>query len=129
MLLFMRIALPIWDQRISPVFDVAGALLIADIEGHVVKGQIKQTLCQTDPHARAKAVKNMGINILICGAISQVLEQLLQANGIEVISRKCGNVPEIINAYLSEQIDDPCFTLPGCKTPDCPRSLLPHRNP
>jgi predicted Fe-Mo cluster-binding NifX family protein/N-acetylglutamate synthase-like GNAT family acetyltransferase len=115
---FMQVAIPIWDQRISPVLDAAGALWLTQIddESHTIRWQTKVSLQATEPTARAQALANLGIDVLICGAVSQVLEQLLLSHGIHVIARKCGVATDVLNAYRQDQLDDITYALPGCQT-------------
>jgi predicted Fe-Mo cluster-binding NifX family protein len=115
--LILRVAVPIWEGRVSPVLDVAEYLLVADVE----KGQeIDRSVERLDtllPPQRAHRFSELGIDILICGAISHSLSNLLQAAGIEVIPCIIGNVEDVLNSYLSEGIPTPNFFMPGYAGP------------
>lgn len=111
----MKVALPIWDGRVSPVFDVAHELLVADVNGQAVGTQATHVIAETDAAARAKAVGDLGVTVLICGAISQALEQLLLSRGVRVIPRKCGDTHEVLTAHIKGRLDEPQYTMPGCQ--------------
>ena len=110
----MRVALPIWMDRISPVFDVAGRLLVAELDGQSVQDQAERPLDVAEPGARAKRLSEMGVDVLICGAISRQLEARLTAAGVSVIGQTCGAVGEVLDAYLNGRLEEPRFAMPGC---------------
>lgn len=114
----MRVALPIWDGRVSPVFDVAQELLVADVKDHAVGAQATHVITETGAGARAKMLGDLGVSVLICGAISQALEHLLLWRGVRVISRRCGEATEILEAYLAGRLDEPRYLMPGCQADD-----------
>jgi len=54
------------------------------------------------------------MSVLICGALSQALEALLLAAGLQVVPNTCGPVEEVANAYLSGRLTEGAFLMPGC---------------
>jgi predicted Fe-Mo cluster-binding NifX family protein len=73
----MRLAIPHWQGRVSPVFDVAGNLLMIDVDR---SGEIRRqniALRDDTPWGRAKYVADLRVDMLICGAISRELELAL----------------------------------------------------
>jgi len=57
----------------------------------------------------------LGIDILICGAISQELESVLVSSGIEVNPFCRGSIADILAAYCDGSIKEDRFYLPGCR--------------
>lgn len=117
----MKVALPTWDGRVSPVFDVAHELLVADVREQAVGTQATHVILETDAAARAKTVADLGVTVLICGAISQALEQLLRSRGVRVIPRKCGDAHEVLMAHINGRLDEAQYTMPGCQSEASPR--------
>ena len=111
----MRIALPIWEQRVSPVFDVAEQVLLVHVDSQQVLNREIQPLTTTDPVHRAETLAAWGGELLICGAISQVLEQLLRTRHVQVLSHIRGETDEVLTAYLTDQLDASQFLMPGCQ--------------
>jgi len=111
----MKIALPIRDARISPVFDVAKRLLVVDVEDDRQTGQDEHDLGQTDLPERARQIAGLGIDVLICGAISHPLEELLLSGGVRVVPFICGPVQKAIEAFLSNRLWSDSFLMPGCR--------------
>ena len=111
----MRIAIPQWQGRVSPVFDVAGSLLLVDLEdGREVRRE-EVRLAETDAFDRAADLARLGTDALICGAISAPLEARLAAAGVRVIGFVCGPVEEILAGFLAGELANPAFLMPGCR--------------
>ncbi len=111
----MRIAIPQWQGRIAPVFDVAGHLLLVDVEDNRETHREEKRLVKTEFSARAAEVLGYDADILICGAISAPLQLRIAASGIQVIAFICGTVDEVLAAYLRGQLASPAFVMPGCR--------------
>lgn len=110
----MRIAIPIWQGRVSPVFDVAGQVLLVEAEAAGEPARREETLADEEPERRAARLAELGVTTLVCGAISRPLQALLDARGIEVVSRVCGEVDEVLAAFLAGQLRAERFAMPGC---------------
>ncbi len=114
-LLVMRIAIPQWQGRVSPVFDVAGNLLLIDIEdGRETRREARRFLA-TEGSARVNEFLGLGAGILICGAISASLQSRLIASGVQVIGFACGTVDGVLAAYLNGSLANRVFVMPGCQ--------------
>lgn len=113
--LAMRIAIPQWQGRISPVFDVAGSLLIVDFEGGRELRREEVRLAQTDAHGRAAELARLKTDVLVCGAISAPLEARLAAAGVHVIGFVCGGVEDILAGFVNGELAKPAFLMPGCR--------------
>ncbi len=107
----MRFAVPIWEGRVSPVFDVATQLLVVEVIAGEAAFTEEHRIWGAD---RAGAVAELGIDLLICGAISRQLEDSLLASGVGVIAEVRGPVNDVIRAYLAGSIIQPSFLMPGC---------------
>lgn len=110
----MRVAIPTWSGMISPMFDVAQRLLLVDIEAARALRRREEPLYETDIAGRAAHLARLGVNVLICGAISRPLEMLLASERVEVIPDICGSVEEVLRAYVSGRLSDQAYLMPGC---------------
>ena len=111
----MKIAIPIWNNRVSPVLDTAGQLLLVEVEGGAVVSRQVQALPNLHPVQRARLICNAGIDTLICGAVSQCVEATLANAGIRVVPFVGGDVEQVIQAYLADRLEQDAFCLPGCR--------------
>jgi predicted Fe-Mo cluster-binding NifX family protein len=110
----MRVALSTWNGRISPVFDVARTLLILDVGDARLAERHEQALDE-GPLARIDRIAAEGVRVLVCGAISRPLAEMLASKGVRVIPFISGNIEEVVRAYLSGKLDCPRFAMPGCR--------------
>jgi predicted Fe-Mo cluster-binding NifX family protein len=111
----MRISIPQWQGRISPVFDVAVSFLLIDAEnGYEVRRQ-EQRLLETSSLARVAEFLTFEADTLICGAISAPVELRLAASGLEVIGFTCGMVDDVLATYLNGELARWGFAMPGCQ--------------
>ena len=63
--------------------------------------------------AKVNQLEALGVEVLLCGAISRPLERMIRASGVKVIPCLRGSIEEIIAAYLVDGLSDPRFILPG----------------
>jgi predicted Fe-Mo cluster-binding NifX family protein len=110
----MRVAVPTWTGRVSPVFDVARRLLVVDINDAAEVSRNEAVIEETQLVPRTQRVTQLGVNVLICGAISMPLEAMLVAAGVRVIPHTCGMVEEVLQAFASGRLTDERFLMPGC---------------
>lgn len=111
----MRIAIPQWQGRIAPVFDVAGHLLLVDVENGREIHREERRLVKTEFSARAAELLIYGTDVLICGAISAPLQLKIVASGVRVSAFVCGAVEEVLAAYLNGTLGSRAFAMPGCQ--------------
>ncbi len=111
----MKIAMPVWDDQVSTVLDFADCLLIAECEAGRVRSRSVINLAETAMVARVARLRELGIQVLLCGAVSRPLEQMIRAAGIEVIPFLKGRADDVLDAYLSGRLVGPGFMLPGCR--------------
>ena len=110
----MRAAIPIFDGRISPVFDAARRLVLVDIENGREVRRTEQVVEEPELGPRARRVAELGTDVLICGAISRPLEATLLSAGVEVIPQTCGPVEDVLKAFVSGKLTQQAFVMPGC---------------
>ncbi len=106
--------IPNWEGRISPVFDVAKSVLLVDIEDARESGRSIHQIDSVDPLARSAQLSGLGTEVLICCAISRLLEMALTSAGIRVIGQICGPVENVLEAFLRGQLKEGEFLMPGC---------------
>jgi predicted Fe-Mo cluster-binding NifX family protein len=110
----MRVGIPIWNGRVSPVLDVAKRLIVVDIEDGVESRRAEASIDDPDIAVRTRWIKGLGVEFLICGAVSWPFEAMLTAAGVQVAPQICGSVEEVLQAYLVGRLADEAFLMPGC---------------
>lgn len=108
----MRVAIPVWQNRVSPVFDTAGRVLLSDLgEGGE---RFEVPLTGANPAQRVGRLSELGVGVLICGAISRPLAMMVQSSGIQLVPWIAGEVDEVLRAYQSGSFPTDAFMMPGC---------------
>jgi len=110
----MKMALTVWGNRISPVFDAAHMLLVVEIENTGIISRHYEPFYPGMPARLAVRLAEMNVAVLICGAISEMPANILEANGIELIPFITGDAREVIDAYVKDVPFMPTFSMPGC---------------
>jgi len=109
----MKIAIPVYNGSVSNVFDFAHRLLLVDIETAKVVEPCEVELKAESLPQRAGRLKNLEVDVLICGAISRALATMITASEIEVLAFVTGRVDDVLEAYLTGQLAKSQFTMPG----------------
>jgi len=95
------IAIPIFEDRISPRFDLATKLKLFKVERAKI---LNSEIIRLVPHNRLKRI-NMIIDlkpdIIICNGLSKIFEEEIEKNGIKLIPWTHGDVDEVLHKYLT----------------------------
>ncbi|HDQ40825.1 MAG TPA: hypothetical protein ENN39_07350 [Desulfonatronum sp.] len=109
----MIIALAHWQGRISPVFDVSQQLLLVSREACWPHQRRMVQLLYEQPQARAREVAGLGVHVLLCGAVSKMLATALTNEGVRVVGFLCGEVEDVLDAFLSRRLHQSRYRMPG----------------
>lgn len=95
-----------WQGRVSPVFDVADHLLLLDIQDGQEIHREHLRLLSREVFDRAKELVELGVDVLLCGAISLTLEKALIGAGIRVVGFLGGELENVIPLFLENKLND-----------------------
>ena len=123
----MTIAIPVWGNRVSPVFDAATAVRVIAVRNGREVGRRDASRANPLIGARAAHLLGIGVDVLICGAISNPQALLVRAAGIRVVPWVSGDADTVLAAYLAGERIEERFALPGCRTRRRRRGGLGHR--
>jgi predicted Fe-Mo cluster-binding NifX family protein len=111
----MNLAIPIWNDRISPLLDTACRIMICSVgpggygerEEHDLRGLIAPM--------KVRRIKELGADVLICGAVSKQVAFLIDRTGIKLVPWISGPVDEVLDAFRAGLLDEPRYFMPGCR--------------
>ena len=109
----MKIAIPIWEDRVSPVLDAVSRLLIVEVVGQKEASRFETYLEEQGLSHRCVRIRRLGIHTLICGAVSTSFSRMLQASGIDLIPGISGHPEAVLDAYLHRNLYHSKFSMPG----------------
>jgi len=111
----MIVAIPVWSDQVSTVFDFARHILLVELDGGNEIGRSEHPLQEGSLIFPAGKLSRFGVDVLICGAISRSLARIVASYRIEIIPFVSGTVNDVLSAYLTGQLVDSRFCLPGCR--------------
>lgn len=110
----MKVLIPIWRGRVSPLLDVAGRFLLVRLEGGREEARREIRIDEKGLVPRSKRIVQLGTDVLICGALSRPLEESLVSEAVRVIPYTCGAAEQVLRAFRLGQFTDGAFLMPGC---------------
>lgn len=111
----MKLAMPVWNDCVSTVLDFADYLLVVDCESGTVRGRSLTDFTGITMAQKVARLRELGIQVLLCGAVSRPMERMIMASGIDIIPFLRGRVNDVLDAYFSGRLLEPAFILPGCR--------------
>ena len=111
----MKIAIPLFEERISPHFDYAPALLLVLADRGEIMHSHELALEQNNAAERVAYLKTFGVDTLICGGISREMQGLITAQHITIIPWVTGEAQEALQLFLKGRLDPGTILSPGRK--------------
>lgn len=111
----MKLALTVWEDRISPLCDAARWILVVEIKAGRIVDESRIPVQSGKPFVFVSSLAEREIDVLICGAVSESLSALLEQYGIKVVPFVSGQVSRVIRAYCNQQIERREFRMPGSR--------------
>lgn len=109
----MKVAIPVWEDRVSSVLDFSQRLVVVELKSGGETSRAEIALSERNALAKLVKLRELGIDVLICGAVSQPLANASMACGIQLLPYVTGRVDDVLKAYQAGQLDLPEFMLPG----------------
>jgi predicted Fe-Mo cluster-binding NifX family protein len=104
----IKVAIPIFLDRISPRLDCARRMIILEIEKNRLVDKRELDISHWLPDEKVIQLRQLGIGQLICGGIRDQDRMGLNHLGIQVAFSVFGEVDQIIGEYLQGNLKVPC---------------------
>jgi len=111
----IKTAFAYWDKRIAPVFDTTQLVHVVAHESEQVVWETLESLPENPLVQKALKLVELGIQTLVCGAISRPLHGVVTAYGIRVVPFVAGDLRDVVRAWLDGNPDLDAFAMPGCR--------------
>jgi len=109
----MKVAITVWGNRISPVFDSAQTVLLAELLDRQVVDKRLEFIPLLVPESLARKVVALNPDTLICGAISEQPARIIERAGILLLPFISGKAERVLHVYAETfEIDN--YRMPGC---------------
>jgi predicted Fe-Mo cluster-binding NifX family protein len=96
----MKIAIPLFGNRISPRFEFSPEIWIIELKDGEVQSEERFPTNSLNLPQRLDQLASNGVNKIICGGIDSLSLNLLGSRGIDVIHNVVGEAQEGINLFL-----------------------------
>jgi predicted Fe-Mo cluster-binding NifX family protein len=107
-------ALTVWEGRISPVFDVSRVAEVLVIENGAVTARRRESIDTPTAELKIDWLVRLGVETLICGAISAPLRRELTTRGVHVLGFVAGDLDEVVAGFLAGALPTAALSMPGC---------------
>ena len=104
-------------ETVAPCFEYCTTMAIFTISEGGEPDQIDFPLRSREPFDRVRLLRDQGVDTLICSGMQDFYEDVLRANGLEVISWVSGYVEDLLETYLGGKLS-PGTELPLGDGPD-----------
>lgn len=111
----LKVALPVWNGRIAPVFDVASQIRLLEVDSGRMVAETAEAVGALTPAEKALRLAESGVDLLLCGAISRVTRVMVEAYGIRVVPFVTGDLACVVEALLADRLADAVHAMPGCR--------------
>jgi predicted Fe-Mo cluster-binding NifX family protein len=109
------LAIPVWGSQVSTTFDFAATLWVVETEAGREINRSEVRLHDESVEKRARRVRDLAVQVLLCGAVSRPLARAVARLGIQVVPFVTGEVDTVLAAYLCGRLAEPRFLQPGCR--------------
>jgi predicted Fe-Mo cluster-binding NifX family protein len=100
----MKIAIPIFGNRISPRFDFSPELWVIEVEKGEVLGQEKLPTANLNLPQRLEQITSNGVDKVICGGIDGFSRNQLGSRGIDVIQDVIGDAEIVFDLFMGGRL-------------------------
>ena len=109
----MLVALAVLGNRIAPLLDTSTRFLVLDLEAGLERQRRELEMAQVPPERMMAELAEMGVQVLVCGAVSRRLAGLASVFGIRLFPFVAGDVPQVVEHLLLRSAPGPELFMPG----------------
>lgn len=109
----MLVAVPTFQDRVAPAFDFCQKITLWRLDTRGCRLIATKRAPHGGPGGRVAALRELGTQMLLCGAIGVPVVEELQSRGILVRSGLSGDVVEVVAALACGALDEARFQMPG----------------
>jgi predicted Fe-Mo cluster-binding NifX family protein len=95
-----KIAIPVFGNRVSSRLDCSESILLVSVDDRTILRRQETGWQHLNSLERVQLLLQEGVEVLICGGLTETCARMLQETGIEVTSWVRGEVEEVLFQYL-----------------------------
>ena len=105
--------------------DTASRLLVVELKDQREASRFETYLDEQDMSRRCIRIRRLGVDTLICGAISRGFSKILEASGIHIVPGISGHPEDVLDAYVNGNLFRSKFFMPGYQRNDYMQTKKP----
>ncbi len=102
------------NNRIAPVFDTSTEITVVTVEDNAIMARERVELTQSNFFELVEKFVELKLRRLVCGAISKIIQAQLELKGIAVQPFIAGEIEEVIQMWLKNELNREEYLMPGC---------------
>ena len=102
------IALPVFQDRLSPLLDESRKFVIITLDQGNCIERTTVEINEQSPYIRIERLKEMGVNVILCGAVSDRLAIFILDRYLQLFSWLSGSIEEIVQQYVNNELPVHC---------------------
>lgn len=95
-----KIAIPVFGHRVSSRLDCSESILLVSVDDGTILRRQETRWQHLNSLERVQLLLQEGVEVLICGGLTETCARMLQDTGIEVTAWVRGEVEEVLFQYL-----------------------------
>ena len=95
-----KVAIPVFGSRVSSRLDCSESVLLLMIDDGTVVRRQEMRWTHVNPLEKIRLLVHEGVEVLICGGLTETCANLLHDTGIEVIPWVRGESDEVLSRYM-----------------------------
>ena len=103
----MKIAVPLFKERISPHFGSSSKVLLIEVQGNTVYQEAVWDIDGEGPMDMARRLMELKVEEIVCGGIQDYLKQWLMGKGVVVVDNQEGAARSVVHQLLEHLKDVP----------------------
>ncbi len=96
----MRVAVPLFKDRISPHFCTSAEVILVDIVGQTIRQEYHVYWEELSPSEKIEKLKQWNVHLLLCGGITLFNKAKLESFHVEVVSELRGEARTVLDQWV-----------------------------
>lgn len=101
----MKIAVPLFRERISPHFGSSSKVLLIEVQGKTVLQEAVWDIDGEGSMDMARRLMELKVEEIVCGGIQNSLKQWLTGKGVVVVDNQEGTAKSVVHELLKHLKD------------------------
>ncbi len=96
----MKIAVPLFKERVAPYFGSSARVLLVEADAGVLKREVRWDLGEASAMEFCRRLVDLGVEKVICGGIESCYKDWLAKKGVIVLDNFKGPAGEVVRRLL-----------------------------